>query len=152
MENHCVVDPPTRNPAGGGRSQQRDILLGLKRGHFTLPTGKAALKGFRMMIFREIDRDNDNFSVLLVRNLIGSKKCSSSHILISVIFWVNSAPRNVTVAVRMFASSSRFASDLSLPRCLGCLRIPIVDPFMQTVCNIHYRFQKIAVYGYVLGR
>ena len=56
------------------RSAIHLFLRTQKRGHFTLPTGKVALKGFRMMIFREIDRDNDNFSVLLVSKPYRLKK------------------------------------------------------------------------------
>jgi hypothetical protein len=38
----------------------------MQESHFALQSVKAALKGFRLMILREIDSDDDDFAVLLV--------------------------------------------------------------------------------------
>jgi hypothetical protein len=82
----------------------------MRGSHFALLTVKADLKGFCLMIFLEIDSDDDDFAVLLVGKSSRFKRMSiepSSHL---AHFFANSAPRNVILAVRMLASMSRFAA------------------------------------------
>jgi hypothetical protein len=81
----CHCSTRFRHTDANTRSAVHLLLRTQKRGdHFTLPTGKAALKGFRVMILLKIDRDDNNFSVLLVRKSYRIKKMfiePSSHLL-----------------------------------------------------------------------
>ena len=62
----CHCSTRFRHTEAIARSAIHLLLHIPKRGgRFTLPTVKAALKGFRLMIFLEIDRDDDDFAVLL---------------------------------------------------------------------------------------
>src|SRR6516225_6178483 len=91
----------------------------MRGSHFALLTVKAALKGFRLMILLEIDREDDDFSVLLVGKSGRLKRVSiepNSH-LAHFLGEISPAQGDRGRTHVLPPPRSRFVRDLNVARC-----------------------------------